>query len=124
MCDKIKVDILGTEYTVSIGVSLADDKSLEGRYGYCQPTARSIVIVDMNEVPQWAGEDEKCKEATIEVTLRHEVIHAFLAESGLWGCSMDVESWAMNEEMIDWIAMQFPKILKVFETLGCTGGTS
>lgn len=34
---------------------------------------------------------------------------------------MDVGAWAMNEEMVDWFAMQLPKIIKSFEQLGCTG---
>lgn len=50
-----------------------------------------------------------------QATLRHEIIHAFLAESGLWGSSEPAKAWAMNEEMIDWIALQFPKILKAFK---------
>ncbi|WP_461218455.1 hypothetical protein [Lapidilactobacillus salsurivasis] len=43
-------------------------------------------------------------------TLRHELIHAFLYESGL-----DANSeWARNEEIVDWIAIQFPKLQIVF----------
>lgn len=53
----------------------------------------------------------------LPATLRHEIIHAFLFESGLWVNSNSVECWAMNEEMIDWIAIQYPKISKVFKKL-------
>ena len=45
---------------------------------------------------------------------RHELIHAFLYESGLDACS-----WANNEEMVDWIAIQFPKLFKAFQEVGC-----
>jgi hypothetical protein len=41
--------------------------------------------------------------------LRHELIHAFLYESGLDQCS-----WADNEEMIDFFAISLPKIFHVF----------
>ena len=34
--------------------------------------------------------------------IRHELVHAFLFESGL-----SVNSWADNEEIVDWIAIQF-----------------
>ncbi len=44
-------------------------------------------------------------------TLRHEIIHAFFAESGLHSDS----DYAENEELVDWIAIQFPKMLKVFQ---------
>ena len=47
--------------------------------------------------------------------LRHEIIHAFLYESGLWNNSGDVEAWAQSEEMTDWFSIQFPKILRAFQ---------
>lgn len=34
----------------------------------------------------------------------------FLFESGL-----DSESWGRNEEIVDWIANQFPKMMKAFD---------
>lgn len=116
------VSIMGAEYKVIIGVSPEEDKALDGRYGYCQPTSRLIVIADMDKIPSWDGESEADKKAAVIVTLRHEVLHAFLYESGLWGSSLDVQAWAMNEEMIDWYAIQYPKIADVYEQLGCDGG--
>ena len=50
-----------------------------------------------------------------KVVIRHELIHAFLFESGL-----DAASWAMNEEMVDWFALQAPKLMKAFEEAGAT----
>jgi hypothetical protein len=61
------------------------------------------------------------KQAQEKTTLRHEIIHAFIAESGLRGSSLDVSHWALNEEMVDWFALQLPKMLSVFELLDCTG---
>lgn len=116
------INVLGTKYKVYFDMSVDKDDDLRDRFGYCQPSGRKIVIADMNSIESWKGEDTACKQHQINITLRHEVIHAFLAESGLWGCSNGTDCWAMNEEMIDWLAMQFPKILKVFEQLGCAGG--
>lgn len=116
------IDVLGTKYKVHIGVSVEQDEDLANRFGYCDPMSRKIVIVDLNTVESWKREDDVNKQYQINATLRHEVIHAFLAESGLWSSSLGTDCWAMNEEMIDWFAMQLPKILKVFEQLGCTGG--
>lgn len=45
---------------------------------------------------------------------RHEIIHAFLYESGL-----DVESWARNEEIVDWLALQIPKMVRIFKEVNC-----
>ena len=42
---------------------------------------------------------------------RHEIIHAFLDESGL----AENSSWAQEEEMVDWFAKQFPKLLSAFQ---------
>lgn len=42
------------------------------------------------------------------------IIHAFLHESGL-----DVCSWAHNEEMVDWLAIQFPKLYEAFLQADC-----
>lgn len=42
--------------------------------------------------------------------LRHEIIHAFLHESGL-------HDLAMDEQIVDWLAIQFPKINQMFEEL-------
>lgn len=44
--------------------------------------------------------------------VRHEVVHAFLFESGLGN-----DSWAANEEIVDWIAAMFPKLKDAFEQL-------
>lgn len=47
---------------------------------------------------------------------RHELIHAFLYECGL----NDSSDWARNEELIDWLAIQLPKINVLFEKAGVT----
>lgn len=49
--------------------------------------------------------------------LRHEIIHAFFNESGLSDDSNNVTAWAKNEEMVDWFAIQSPKVFKVFQEL-------
>lgn len=51
--------------------------------------------------------------------MRHEIIHAFLYESGLWVNSGNVENWGCSEEITDWIAIQFPKMLKAFQKANC-----
>lgn len=44
--------------------------------------------------------------------IRHEVVHSFLYESGL-DCCCD---WA-TEEMVDWVAIQLPKISKALSNM-------
>ena len=118
---KKSVDILGTKYSIrKVGVGQDEfmDKLQFG--GYCSGTAKEIVLLDLKTVPDWANEPPEIIQRKERETLRHEVIHAFLNESGLGWNSLPVEhAWAKNEEMVDWIAIQFPKIHKAFVKLGC-----
>jgi hypothetical protein len=115
------VRILGTEYKVYTKVPLSKDSELIGRFGYVSYGDHRIVIADLNTIEDWRNESEEVKQSQEKTTLRHEIIHAFIAESGLRGSSLDVSHWALNEEMVDWFALQLPKMLSVFELLDCTG---
>ena len=122
MAKKVKkVKILGTTYTVHYDVSEASDSGVAERFGYCNILEHKIVLRDLNDIPDWAEESDEVKVIQRDTTLRHEIIHAFLCESGLWGSTRSADSWAMNEEMVDWIALQFPKLLKIYRELGCEG---
>lgn len=114
-----KVSILGTSYSIYEGVSYQKDCELKGRFGYCSYMERKIVVGDLLTCDNWKNEREEVRKEHERLTLRHEVIHAFLNESGLTSSSNSVDCWARNEEMIDWIAIQYPKIKKVFQQLGC-----
>lgn len=102
------VDILGTEYEVSFQ-SVEQNQKLEKVMGYCEQYSKKIVVGDFEDVKK----DPMCVENLEELqkkVLRHEIIHAFFGESGLRSCS----EYAEDEELVDWIAIQFPKILKAF----------
>lgn len=100
----MKVNVLGTEYQIKKTESKEYD-------GYCDWTAQKIFIEDFRQEED-SLEDLKRYE---KVVLRHELIHAFLHESGLAQNS----DWATNEEMVDYFAKQLPKMLKVFKEVGC-----
>lgn len=114
-----KVDILGTTYTVHTSVAVSADPALKDLFGYCCATERKIVIADINTIDNWKDESNESKTEIVKQTMRHEVIHAFFAESGLRGSTNNVCAWATNEEMVDWFAIQYPKIKKVFVALRC-----
>lgn len=104
-----KVNVLGTIYTIERRAE-KDDKKLEGLGGYTDVYQQLIVIrTDWNEKPN---------EKMLKDILRHEIIHAFTYESGLWDNSNKVDVWATNEEMIDWIAIQGLKIYKAWTEAG------
>lgn len=115
------IKILGTTYKVKLLVNYNSDPDLKGKFGYTSFPEKTIVVADICSIPGWEGASDNEILDTYFTTIRHEVIHAYLAESGLSGSSNCVESWAMNEEMVDWFAIQFPKILETFEKLDCVG---
>lgn len=111
----MKIKVLGTEYTIHKRTS-AKDKYLEKVDGYCDYSTKEIVIVN-KEPKKELGELGNFKRIENRI-LRHELIHAFIYESGLWCNTYGIDRWAENEEMVDWIAIQFPKIAQVFKELG------
>lgn len=116
------VKILGATYKVYLGVDPKKDESLTKLYGYCCPSEKHIKVVDINKLSEWNDYTAEAKARQNNENIRHEIIHAFLYESGLWSSSMQYgNSWAMNEEMVDWIAIQYPKIKRVYEILNCEG---
>lgn len=106
LCD---INVLGTEYTIEER-DRKEDKILESANGYCDHTLRKCVVCIMEPDKNSLGDLEVYKRKVI----RHELIHAFLTESGLG----DEAEWAVNEEMIDWVAHQFPKLLEAFKKAG------
>lgn len=105
----MKVKILGTEYKIKH--VKADEAKVEGADGYHEPYSKEIVLVDIPESPEMVANIEEYKKKV----LRHEITHAFLHESGLAGNA----EWARNEEIVNWIALQFPKLLDVFQETEC-----
>lgn len=115
----MKIDILGTEYRIETH-KVSEDSYMEEKdfAGYCEEENKLIVVADMSEEKYFVGMDEKAQETYRKKTLRHEIIHAFLNESGLSDSSNRFDgAWAKNEEMVDWLAIQTPKIYKTFQKL-------
>lgn len=109
----MKINVLGTEYAIEFK-SQSEDKGLKEIDGYCNGYSKQIVIENYKEFE----EPQEVKDEKIKENLRHEIIHAFLNESGLkYNSTIISLAWAKNEEMVDWIAIQFPKILKVYQEL-------
>lgn len=115
----MKIDILGTEYRIEIH-KVSEDSFMEEKSfaGYCGEDSKLIVIADMSEEKYFSDMNEKEKESYRKRTLRHEIIHAFFNESGLSDSSNCYDgAWTKNEEMVDWIAIQAPKIFSTFKEM-------
>lgn len=104
------VTVLGVPYAIHEGTTV-DFPALKDCDGYCDTSTKEIVVSDMSEsagFPDAKGDLARYQRKVI----RHELVHAFLFESGL-----SVNSWADNEEIVDWIAIQFPKLQAGFNAV-------
>lgn len=108
----MKINVLGAEYSIFHNHNPGDPR-LENMDGFCDETAKEIVV------ETYEGDDGKPGvKAQLDIQrkkiLRHEITHAFLFESGL----AENSSWAQNEELVDWIAIQGPKFIKAWQEAG------
>ena len=108
------VNILGTQYKIII-IPEDDYRHKRDADGWCDSSSKELLLFNFT---QDLDSQRDLSEYQKQV-LRHEIIHAFLFESGLSVNSSRSNSWAMNEEMIDWMAIQEPKIHKAFKEAGC-----
>lgn len=106
------VNILGVEYTITVA-SKAEDEFLQKCDGYCDKTSKRIVVLAESSDSELDNYDVYKKQIT-----RHEIIHAFLFESGLHA-NFKHEEWGHDETYIDWVAIQFPKLLDAFKEADC-----
>lgn len=116
--DTKQISILGSIWTIRSATDTEEPRfKKESCDGFCDSSTREIVILDMPA--------EECTIADIPSyvrhCLRHEITHAFFKESGLLHTSCSVDSWAVNEEMVDWIAAQHEKLHEAFRQAGALG---
>ena len=104
----MKIDVLGTEYTIEFRERNTDKLLLNGVDGYCDHSGKLIVINTTQD-----GDLLNFKAYKKQV-LRHEIIHAFLNESGL-SADLEHKPQGHEESVVDWIAIQFPKLLNAFK---------
>ena len=108
-----RVRILGVEYTVITDALEEDYPQLKKCDGFTDPSKKLIVVSKFERDEMSIGDLDWYSRKV----LRHEILHAHLFESGLAENSKD--TWALNEEMIDYFANQLPKIYDVYEVLEC-----
>ena len=111
----MKIDVLGTTYNIIYRTKWQDLK-LEKIDAYCDYSTKTIVCIKRTEKDKDVMDLADLKFIDKRI-LRHEIIHAFIYESGLWCNSYGVSCWAENEEMTDWFAIQSPKIFEVYKQL-------
>lgn len=111
----IIVNVLGEPYEI-YAVKKEDAPRLFANktVGSCNRAVKEIVVENFPDEAYNTVRNSKQvlhDEAIFNEVLRHELVHAFLGECGL---DSEVDS-AFDEEMIaDWIAIQAPKLMKLF----------
>ena len=118
------VNVLGTIYTIQV-CKREDEPFLRENpqcAGYCDTDEKLISLPDLTD-ESFYGEQHltpKAMDYRWKNALRHEIVHAFLMESGLDDNAMSCKyAWSDNEEMIDWFAIQGPKIMQAWKECGC-----
>lgn len=103
----MKIDVLGTKYNIII------DSELE-KYNADGECKRYVKLIRIRPEESLCYEDatKEEKNRCFKEVLRHEIVHAFFNESGL-------ENYSSDEQLVDWIATQFPKLHKAFDQAGC-----
>lgn len=108
-----KVNVLGTEYEIIIDAP--EEMLPPDSDGAMDHSTKRIVVAKL--IP--SERSIKNLDAYRKKVLRHEIIHAFLYESGMWNNSGTAEAWGMDETITDWIAIQAPKLFKAFQDADC-----
>lgn len=104
------ITVLGTVYMIKQRTE-EEDVNLVKTDAYTDSSTKEIVVnVNMMEGATIAEPLTYYKKV-----MRHEIIHAYLEESGL----ADNANWDdyHNEQLVDWIAIQVPKMIGTFDIL-------
>ena len=110
------VNILGTDYSIKV-IEPTEDMNKNNWVGLCSSLKKEILISDLSNRSDLDSIQVNLYQ---KETLRHEIIHAFYNESGLQDSCLAFDgSWAKNEEMVDWLAIQIPKIFEAMKFVDC-----
>lgn len=104
---KRSINILGTNYRLVV-----DSKSLEpDTDGLCGYYNKQITMRGVNDIFDKDTTVEE-KKLRFKEIMRHELVHAFLSESGL-------DNYSSDEVLVQWMAAQLPKMFEVMKECEC-----
>lgn len=101
-----KTNILGTEYDIRHDLKDNETDGITCLY------AKEIKIRPLEDMLNEEECTEKEKILRREQVIRHELLHAYFFEAGM-------SKWAYDEKLVDFLAIQFPKMVKSFTEVGC-----
>lgn len=100
----MEVNILGQQYEVVFEAE-DDNPKLKDADGICEIYSKKLIL-NTSYI-----DDPDCFDNIAEYVhkvLRHEAFHALFAEMGIKG-------WFRDEELVDMLAMQYPKIRRIMD---------
>ena len=107
----MKVNILGQEYEIKKQSEIENPKLKTRRAnGLAELYSKELIISTEASI-----EDEETYKNLADYekkVIRHEIVHAFFHESGL-------NDYCHDEQLVDWLALQIPKIKKAMESVDC-----
>ena len=104
------VNVLGTEYEIKSNEDIYKTLMESQNTGECDMYAKVISISPQEYIINDSRED--VRKSVYNICMRHEILHAFFHEAG-------VDKYSADETLVDFIAMQFPKMKELFEEVGC-----
>lgn len=104
------VNVLGTEYQIQSSEDIHRTLMESQNTGECDMYAKVISISPQEYIINDSRED--VRKSVYNICMRHEILHAFFHEAG-------VDKYSADETLVDFIAMQFPKMKALFEEVGC-----
>jgi len=103
------INIMGEEWKI---IWSDDEEILEDNYGLTFGNINLIVISKIKDTADnldWINNQK--------IVLRHELLHAYLNSCGLASSTNGCDSWADNEEMVDWFARLSTRIFNTYKEL-------
>ena len=94
-----KIDILGTPYDFVVSPDVE-----HGSDGICDKYRKTITVLPASQMLDNDSDDDSKKER-FETVIRHEIIHAFMHESGM-------EQYCSDEVLVSYLACMIPRINK------------
>ena len=107
-----QVTVLGETWTIETRVP-DKDKFLERADGYTDRSTRTIVLAEIDD--RVILDDKERYQAEV---LRHELVHAFVAECGIQNLT-DYGHSDDDEGVVDWFARMGPRIAAAWQAAGC-----
>lgn len=105
-----KINVLGTEYTIFLQ---SEDERLIDCDGFCDKTTKEI------HIGRFPADCDLGNPLVYEKKImRHELVHAFMFESGL-AEGWEHQSNGQEELTVDWFAYMAPKLFEAFLEAGC-----